>query len=293
MGIDQKSLKSYLRTNTTNSEIITNYQFEKLRSQQKTSNVNGSKLTKLLKMNQLISLALAFIAVCKTAALPGAIPSDSNLGLRDVVITDVSQLCPSSCRCESGASWDGGQNVDASGFCSAYCSKWGYCGSGEKYTKEGSTYCGFCAYSNVVLKKEGEICGSGFWDPTQWEDACAPGLVCKVPSGISDAAPKCIRGIHGKRSALKKEGEICGSGFWSPTKWEGDCARGLVCKGQVYNPDAPPTCIRDGKHTCCNEPYPTYWYEGGFCCNDGKWHPNASDGTGNCYNLGLQPSAPC
>ena len=42
--------------------------------------------------------------------------------------------CPTDCKCEAGATWDGGKAPNNQGYCEHYCSKWGYCGNGTKYS---------------------------------------------------------------------------------------------------------------------------------------------------------------
>ena len=48
------------------------------------------------------------------------------------------------------------------------------------------------------------------------------------------------------KTALKKEGESCGSCYCPPTWTAGDCAPGLECKYNRMNLDAPGKCILPG-----------------------------------------------
>ena len=53
--------------------------------------------------------------------------------------------CPERCStCKDGATWDGGKVVNNNGYCEHYCSKWGYCGDGEKYKIDPSAICYGC-----------------------------------------------------------------------------------------------------------------------------------------------------
>jgi len=53
--------------------------------------------------------------------------------------------CPVECsNCKEGATWDGGKSLSSSGRCEHYCSKWGFCGEGEKYQKDPSAVCYGC-----------------------------------------------------------------------------------------------------------------------------------------------------
>ena len=64
--------------------------------------------------------------------------------------------CPVECStCKEGAAWDGGKTLSSSGQCEYYCSKWGFCGEGEKYQKDPSAVCYSCAasYGNNLLSK--------------------------------------------------------------------------------------------------------------------------------------------
>ena len=64
--------------------------------------------------------------------------------------------CPVECStCKEGAAWDGGKSLSSTGRCEHYCSKWGFCGEGEKYQKDPSAVCYGCAasYGNDLLSK--------------------------------------------------------------------------------------------------------------------------------------------
>ena len=64
--------------------------------------------------------------------------------------------CPVECStCKEGAAWDGGKTLSSSGQCEYYCSKWGFCGEGEKYQKDPSAVCYSCtaSYGNNLLSK--------------------------------------------------------------------------------------------------------------------------------------------
>ena len=64
--------------------------------------------------------------------------------------------CPVECStCKEGAAWDGGKSLSSAGYCEYYCSKWGFCGEGEKYQKDPSAVCYECTASkgNNLLSK--------------------------------------------------------------------------------------------------------------------------------------------
>ena len=57
--------------------------------------------------------------------------------------------CPVECSsCKEGAAYDGGKALSSTGHCEHYCSKWGFCGEGEKYENDPSAVCYGCAASN-------------------------------------------------------------------------------------------------------------------------------------------------
>ena len=57
--------------------------------------------------------------------------------------------CPVECSsCKEGAAYDGGKVLSSTGHCEHYCSKWGFCGKGEKYENDPSAVSYGCAASN-------------------------------------------------------------------------------------------------------------------------------------------------
>jgi len=53
--------------------------------------------------------------------------------------------CPETCKCQTGGVADGGLEVNSAGYCTSYCSKWGYCGDGELYRRGAYVDCTGCA----------------------------------------------------------------------------------------------------------------------------------------------------
>merc|ERR1719414_1270795 len=51
----------------------------------------------------------------------------------------ITQLCQQKClTCKASEGGGGGKPLGSSGYCENYCSKWGYCGWGDEYFKDGS-----------------------------------------------------------------------------------------------------------------------------------------------------------
>ena len=66
-----------------------------------------------------------------------------NFGMSSKIVL-VERCAASNCRCKSGGKWDGGIDINSDGYCTAYCSTKGYCGSTLKYAKSPSTDCYDC-----------------------------------------------------------------------------------------------------------------------------------------------------
>ena len=56
-----------------------------------------------------------------------------------------------STTCKDRATWDGGKVVSNNGYCEYYCSKWGYCGDGEKYQIDPSAICHGCGSEGTKM----------------------------------------------------------------------------------------------------------------------------------------------
>ena len=91
-----------------------------------------------------------------------------------------SKGCPNTCKCEAGATWDGGKELNNQGYCEYHCSKWGYCGNGTKYSD--GTDCTGCKNQGCV--KQGEYCSqdSDCCDFSAWCDEKCLDNQCKATS---------------------------------------------------------------------------------------------------------------
>ena len=58
-----------------------------------------------------------------------------------------AQACTKSCKCASGASGDGGKDVNTQKYCEYFCSNNGFCGDGEIY--KSGTDCTSCKGKNL------------------------------------------------------------------------------------------------------------------------------------------------
>ena len=59
--------------------------------------------------------------------------------------------CPQKCNCKSGVSGDGGKPVNSGGVCEHFCSKYGFCGTGENY--ESGIDCRECKIGKLLKEK--------------------------------------------------------------------------------------------------------------------------------------------
>ena len=73
-----------------------------------------------------------------------------NFGMSSKIVL-VERCAASNCRCKSGGKWDGGIDINSDGYCTAYCSTKGYCGSTPKYATSPYTNCYDCARGEYPL----------------------------------------------------------------------------------------------------------------------------------------------
>ena len=70
--------------------------------------------------------------------------------------TTSNYVQPGVCKCKPGRRSDGGKSIDANGFCKHFCSRHGYCGVTEMYSRRG-TDCRKSSATAAMARKQVEI----------------------------------------------------------------------------------------------------------------------------------------
>jgi len=77
------------------------------------------------------------------------------------MIGPCQSACPKKCKtCKasegrSAEGQDGGKSLGKNGHCEYYCSKWGFCGTGAQYSKDGVDCKGCKSGANIATDKNG------------------------------------------------------------------------------------------------------------------------------------------